>query len=76
MYSEQAVLGAAAAGSTLAAERQTLTTEEMRVLQHTFITGLHAAFIVCALLAAVGVVSALVRVDDRKASRTTNSLQR
>jgi EmrB/QacA subfamily drug resistance transporter len=67
-------LGAAAAGATLAAQRQTLSVEETRALQHTFVTGLHAAFIVCAVLAAVGVVSALVRVDDRKASRAASSL--
>jgi EmrB/QacA subfamily drug resistance transporter len=61
-------LGAAAAGATLAAQRQTLGAGETRSLQHTFVTGLHAAFVVCAALAALGVVAALVRSDDQTTS--------
>jgi EmrB/QacA subfamily drug resistance transporter len=59
--------GAAAAGATLATQRQTLGAAETRALQHTFVTGLHAAFVVCAILAGFGVVTALVRGDDRYA---------
>jgi EmrB/QacA subfamily drug resistance transporter len=57
--------GAAAAGATLAAYRQTLGAAQTRALQHTFVTGLHAAFVVCAVLAGLGVATALVRGDDR-----------
>jgi hypothetical protein len=35
--------------------------EQARALQQTFVAGLHAAFMVCALLAALGVVTALLR---------------
>jgi MFS family permease len=52
-------VGGAAAGTALAAGRETLRVQQ--VLQHTFVAGLHAAFVVCAALAAVGVVTALVR---------------
>ena len=53
--------GAAAAGSTLAAGRETLSIEQVGALQQTFVKGLHAAFVVCAVFAAVGVVAALAR---------------
>jgi hypothetical protein len=33
-------------------------------LQQTFVSGLHAAFAVCAAVAAIGIVTALVRGDD------------
>ncbi len=54
-------LGAAAAGAALAAGRETLSVEQVRALQQTFVKGLHAAFVVCAVFAAVGVVTALGR---------------
>ena len=53
--------GGAAAGAALAAGRETLSVEQARALQQTFVTGLHAAFVVCAVLGAVGVVAALLR---------------
>jgi EmrB/QacA subfamily drug resistance transporter len=53
--------GGAAAGAALAAGRETLRMEQARALQQTFVAGLHAAFMVCALLAALGVVTALLR---------------
>jgi EmrB/QacA subfamily drug resistance transporter len=53
--------GGAAAGAALAAGRETLTIEQARALQQTFVTSLHAAFMVCALLAALGIVTALLR---------------
>jgi len=37
------------------------SSEQARALQQTFATGLHAAFVVCAVLAALGVVTALLR---------------
>jgi MFS family permease len=54
-------LGGAAAGAALTVGRQTLSVEQAQALQQTFVTGLHAAFVVCALLAALGVVTALLR---------------
>jgi MFS family permease len=59
--------GSAAAGATLAAQRHTLGAAQTLALQQTFVTGLHAAFVVCAVLAGFGVVTALVRGDDRTA---------
>jgi EmrB/QacA subfamily drug resistance transporter len=59
--------GAAAAGASLEAGRSTLSVAQVRALQQTFVTGLHAAFVVCAVLAAVGVVTALVRGRDNVA---------
>ena len=53
--------GAAEAGSALAAGRGTLSIEQVGMLQQTFIKGLHAAFVVCAVFAAAGVVTALSR---------------
>ncbi len=53
--------GAAAAGSALEAGRGTLSIEQVGTLQQTFVKGLHAAFVVCAVFAAVGVVTALGR---------------
>jgi MFS family permease len=53
--------GGAAAGAALAADRANLSVEQVQALQQTFVTGLHAAFVVCAVLAAVGVMTALLR---------------
>jgi EmrB/QacA subfamily drug resistance transporter len=64
-------VGAAAAGTMLATQRRTLSPAQVLALQHTFVTGLHAAFVVCAALAAVGIVTALVRGDDRRAGSAT-----
>jgi hypothetical protein len=53
--------GGAAAGAALTAGRETLSAEQARTLQQTFVTGLHAAFVVCAVVAALGVATALLR---------------
>jgi EmrB/QacA subfamily drug resistance transporter len=53
--------GGAAAGAALAAGRGTLGVEQTRALQQTFVTGLHGAFAVCTAIAALGVVTALLR---------------
>jgi EmrB/QacA subfamily drug resistance transporter len=53
--------GGAAAGAALTTGRETLSVEQARTLQQTFETGLHAAFVVCAVVAALGVVTALLR---------------
>src|SRR5205807_2493404 len=65
--------GGAAAGAVLEAGRGTLSVEQARALQQTFVTGLHAAFVACAVLAAVGVVTALMR---SKETRTHPSAER
>jgi EmrB/QacA subfamily drug resistance transporter len=57
--------GGAAAGAVLEAGRESLSAQQARALQQTFVAGLHAAFVVCAALAAVGVVTALVRGKER-----------
>ena len=54
-------LGGAVAGAALSAGRGTLSLEQARSLQQTFVTGLHAAFVVCAMIASLGVVTALLR---------------
>lgn len=53
--------GGAAAGAALVAGRATLSVDQMRTLQQTFVSGLRAAFLACAALAALGVVTALLR---------------
>jgi len=57
--------GGAAAGAALVASRGTLSVEQARALQQTFVAGLHAAFVVCAVLAALGVLTALLRGSER-----------
>src|SRR5258706_5541840 len=57
--------GAAAAGTELAAGRGELSAEQTRALQDTFMAGMHAAFLVCAALAPLGVVTSLVRGNQR-----------
>jgi EmrB/QacA subfamily drug resistance transporter len=53
--------GGAAAGSALVAGRGILGAAQVQALQHTFVSSLHAAFVVCAALAAIGVVTATAR---------------
>ena len=53
--------GSAAAGSAVAAGRGSLSGEQVQALQQTFVAGMHAAFVVCAAVAAIGVVTAVVR---------------
>jgi hypothetical protein len=56
-------LGGAAAGRALASNQtsQMLSPEQISFLQQTFINGFHAAFIACAGIAAIGVLTSLVR---------------
>jgi len=54
-----ASLGGAAAGRLLATQH--LSPSETQALQETFITSFHAAFVVCAAIAAVGIATSLVR---------------
>jgi hypothetical protein len=57
--------GAATAGAQLVAERSNPSApgagNRVSALQHTFAHGFHAAFLVCAALAAVGILTSLVR---------------
>jgi hypothetical protein len=56
--------GAATAGAQLVAERNhpsSGASERTAALQQTFTHGFHAAFLVCAALAALGILTSLVR---------------
>lgn len=55
-------LGAASAGRLLSSARaQNLSLNNAGNLQHTFVAGFHAALLVCALCAAIGIFTALAR---------------
>jgi EmrB/QacA subfamily drug resistance transporter len=58
-----AARGGVDAGARLAEERATLPPWEEHALAATFVGAMHAAFLVCAGLAAVGVVTAFIRGD-------------
>jgi EmrB/QacA subfamily drug resistance transporter len=60
--------GGEAAGSALVTGRATLGIEQVLVFQATFLKGLHVAFGVCAVLAAVGVITALARREQTSKS--------
>ncbi len=62
-----ASFGGAAAGAALAAGGRTLNLEQTHALQRTFVAGLHAAFLACALFAAVGTLTAVVRGRENPA---------
>ena len=50
----------AAAGAALVAGREMLSLEHVRTLQQTFAAALDAALMVCALVAAIGIVTAVL----------------
>lgn len=56
--------GAAAAGVVLSSHRQSLPASRISVLQNVFISGFHAALVACAIFAAIGIVTSLVRGHD------------
>lgn len=58
-----AAFGGATAGLVLSSNQtsQALSPEQINLLQQTFTSGFHAAFIVCACVAAIGVLTSLVR---------------
>jgi MFS family permease len=58
--------GAAAAGVLLSSQGQSLSTSSVSALQNTFLAGFHAAFLVCAAFAAVGIFTSLVRGNESK----------
>jgi sugar phosphate permease len=57
-----------AAVATLAGQQQMLAPAQLAELQTTFASALHAAFVVCAAIAALGVLTALVRGQERSAT--------
>jgi EmrB/QacA subfamily drug resistance transporter len=59
-----ASLGGAAAGTILAMQQQQLPPATVGMLQDTFINSFHAAMLACAALAALGVLTALVRGNE------------
>jgi EmrB/QacA subfamily drug resistance transporter len=56
-----ASFGAAAAGAQLARAYQHPQGQSITALQHSFVTGFHAALVVCAAIAAIGVFTSLAR---------------
>src|SRR5437660_3111580 len=62
--------GAAAAGVLLSSQGHNLSTSGVSDLQNTFLAGLHAAFIVCAAFAAIGIFTSLVRGNENKNRQT------
>ncbi len=58
-----AAFGGATAGLVLSSNQtsQALSSEQINLLQQTFTNGFHAAFIACACVAAIGVLTSLVR---------------
>jgi EmrB/QacA subfamily drug resistance transporter len=62
--------GAAAAGVLLSSEGQRLSTSRVNDLQNTFLAGFHAAFLVCAACAAIGIITSLVRSNENKNRQT------
>jgi MFS family permease len=61
-----ASLGGASAGMSLVSFRTSLTSAQLMATQATFIDALHAALIVCAAFAAVGVLASLVRGPETR----------
>lgn len=63
-------LGGATAGRMIAASTQSgiPSAREISSLQQTFLTSFHAALLVCAAIAAVGIFTALVRGNERSQS--------
>jgi MFS family permease len=62
-----AAFGGATAGGILASQRQghPLPAAQINALQQTFSNGFHAAFITCAIIAAIGVFTSLVRGKEK-----------
>jgi EmrB/QacA subfamily drug resistance transporter len=58
--------GAAAAEVLLSSPGQSLSTSRVNDLQNTFLAGFHAAFLLCATFAAIGIFTSLVRGNENK----------
>jgi EmrB/QacA subfamily drug resistance transporter len=68
--------GAAAAGVLLSSQGQSFSISRVSDLQNTFLAGFHAAFIVCAAFAAIGIFTSLVRGNENKNRQTQPETQR
>ncbi len=55
-----------ASPALLSSQGQNLSTSGVSDLQNTFLAGFHAAFIVCAAFAAIGIFTSLVRGNESK----------
>jgi type II secretory pathway component PulF len=55
------LLGGAAAGALLTSGQSLPTTTNLVALQNTFVSSFHAALLVCAAFAAIGIFTALAR---------------
>lgn len=64
-----ASLGGAAAGSLLLSQERTLPAAQVSALQQSFVSSFHAAMLVCAGFAAMGIFTALVRGNDLARAR-------
>jgi EmrB/QacA subfamily drug resistance transporter len=62
--------GAPAAGTLLATQGQHLSVSRVNELQQTFVSGFHAALLLCAAFAAIGIFTALVRGNESKRKTT------
>ena len=67
--------GAAAAGVLLSSQGHNLSTSSVSDLQNTFLAGFHAAFLVCAAFAAIGIFTSLVRGNEHKHRQTQPETQ-
>ena len=67
--------GAAVAGVLLSSQGQSLSTGRVSALQNTFLAGFHAAFLVCAAFAAIGIFTSLVRGNEHKHRQTQPETQ-
>jgi MFS family permease len=65
-----ATLGASVAGNILATQQGNLPPGQITALQQTFLSGFHAAFIICASIAAIGVFTSLTRGKEPVRQRT------
>lgn len=60
-----AALGGATAGTLLSSQQaQSLPPTSISGLQHTFVSSFHAALLVCAVFAALGIFTALARGEE------------
>ena len=66
-----ASLGGSQAGIILAQGTQHLSPERLAGLQNTFTSAFHAAFVVCAIIAAIGILTSLVRGNEKRNAQQT-----
>jgi EmrB/QacA subfamily drug resistance transporter len=67
-----AALGGATAGTLLSSlQVQSLPMSRIDILQNTFVSSFHAALLVCAAFAALGIFTALARGDEETAKKVT-----